>query len=164
MVARSGLVTETARVRHRIRTPPFGGEWPRAPGPEDRRSVEELGPEEASRRTLALKPDISYLTQRRQVLNVGDEPAGFVLPVNYDGCARNGVDEATIYHMGVAPAHRGAGIGRLLLRRATRLLVAHGVWRISCDTAETNQPMIRLFVPEDWTRLPRHERPITVFS
>ena len=133
-------------------------------GPEDRLSVDELGPEEAARRTLGLSPGFSYLQQRWQVLNAGDEPAGFVLPVIYDGCARNGLDEATIYHMGVAPAHRGAGIGRLLLRRATRLLVDHGVWRIFCDTAETNEPMIRLFVQEGWTRLPRHERPVTVFS
>jgi hypothetical protein len=28
-----------------------------------------------------------------------------VLPVIFDGCTRDGLDEATIYHMGVAPAH-----------------------------------------------------------
>jgi ribosomal protein S18 acetylase RimI-like enzyme len=42
----------------------------------------------------------------------------------------DGLDEATIYHLGVAPAHRGAGIGRLLLRRATRILVSHGIWQL----------------------------------
>jgi ribosomal protein S18 acetylase RimI-like enzyme len=51
-------------------------------------------------------------------------------------------------------------VGRLLLRRATRLLVEHGVWRIFCDTAETNAPMIHLFEDEGWRRLPRHERPL----
>jgi ribosomal protein S18 acetylase RimI-like enzyme len=98
---------------------------------------------------------------------VDERPAGFVLPVVYEGCSRGGLDEATIYHIGVAPAHRGAGIGRLLLRRATRVLVSHGVWRIFygvwrifCDTPATNEPMIHLFEQEDWTRLPPHEPPI----
>jgi GNAT superfamily N-acetyltransferase len=133
-----------------------------SPGPEDHRIVDELGVEEAACRTLELSPGFSYLAARWQLLMVGDEPAGFVLPVVYDGCARDGLDEATIYHMGVAPAHRGAGAGRALLRRATRLLVDHGVWRIFCDTPEANEPMIHLFVQEGWTRLPRHERPITI--
>jgi ribosomal protein S18 acetylase RimI-like enzyme len=94
---------------------------------------------------------------------VNAEAAGFVLPVIYDGCSRDGLDEATIYHLGVAPAHRGSGIGRLLLRRATRTLVGHGVWRIYCDTAAVNEPMIRLFEQEGWARLPAHERPISSF-
>lgn len=71
---------------------------------------------------------------------VDGQPAGFVLPVTYDGCSRDGLDEATIYHMGVAPAHRGTGLGRLLLRRTTRVLVDHGVWRIFCDTPANNAP------------------------
>src|SRR6266542_5622523 len=86
----------------------------------------------------------------------------FVLPVIYDGCALDGLDEATIYHMGVSPAHRGTGSGRLLLRHATRLLVEHGVWRIYCDTPSNNEPMIHLFESDGWTRLPAHERPIAV--
>jgi GNAT superfamily N-acetyltransferase len=132
-----------------------------SPGPEDCQAVEALGPDEAAHRTLELSPGFSYLAARWHVLIVDDEPAGFVLPVVYDGCAREGRDEATIYHMGVAPAHRGVGIGRLLLRHATRLLVSHGVWRIFCDTPEANEPMIHLFLDEAWTRLPRHARPIT---
>ena len=70
----------------------------------------------------------------------------------------NGLDEATIFHMGVLPEYRGRGFGRALLRRATR--VAHGVWRIYCDTAADNLPMIRLFASEGWQRLPPHERPV----
>jgi ribosomal protein S18 acetylase RimI-like enzyme len=93
---------------------------------------------------------------------VREQTAGFVLPVTYDGCSRDGLDEATIYHMGVSPAHRGTGIGRLLLRHATRLLVRHGVWRIYCDTPSNNERMIHLFESEGWTRLPAHERPIAV--
>lgn len=131
-----------------------------SPGPEDRYAVELLGAEEAARRILALVPGFSYLPDRWHILSVREQAAGFVLPVIYDGCSRGDLDEATIYHMGVAPAHRGAGIGRLLLRCATRLLVSHGVWRISCDTPSNNDPMIHLFESEGWTRLPAHERPI----
>jgi GNAT superfamily N-acetyltransferase len=134
-----------------------------SPGPEDRHAVEALGPEEAARRLLALAPGFSYLRDRWQILTVGAEAAGFVLPVIYDGCSRNGLDEATIYHLGVAPTHRGAGIGRLLLRRATRILVSHGIWRIFCDTPAGNDPMIRLFEQEGWTRLPAYERPVAAF-
>jgi GNAT superfamily N-acetyltransferase len=131
-----------------------------SPGPEDRHAVEKLGAEDAARRILALAPGFRYLPDRWHVLMVGERAVGFVLPVVYEGCSRKGLDEATIYHMGVAPAHRGAGIGRLLLRRATRELVSHGVWRIFCDTPATNEPMIHLFEQEGWTRLPPYERPI----
>jgi GNAT superfamily N-acetyltransferase len=131
-----------------------------SPGPEDQYAVEVLGPEKAARRTLALAPGFRYLPDRWQVLVVQEHAVGFVLPVTYDGCSRNGLDEATIYHMGVDPARRRNGIGRLLLRRATRLLVNHGVWRIYCDTPSSNAPMIHLFEREGWTRLPAHERPI----
>jgi GNAT superfamily N-acetyltransferase len=133
-----------------------------SPGPEDRYAVEVLGAEEAARRTLALAAGFSYLPDRWHVLSVREQTAGFVLPVIYDGCARDGLDEATIYHMGVSPAHRGTGIGRLLLRHATWLLLTHGVWRIYCDTPSNNAPMIHLFESEGWTRLPAHERPIAL--
>ena len=132
-----------------------------SPGPEDRYAVETLGREEAARRILTLAPGFSYLPERWHVLMANAEPAGFVLPVIYDGCERDGLDEATIYHIGVTPARRGPGFGRLLLRRAMRVLVNHGVWRIYCDTPATNEPMIHLFEQEGWTRLPAHERPIS---
>ncbi len=131
-----------------------------SPGPEDRQAVESLGAEEAARRILTLAYGFSYLPERWHVLMVEEHAAGFVLPVVYEDCSRDGLDEATIYHMGVAPAHRGSGIGRLLLRRATRVLVSHGVWRIFCDTPATNEPMIHLFEQEGWTRLPPYERPV----
>jgi GNAT superfamily N-acetyltransferase len=133
-----------------------------SPGPEDQLAVETLGRLEAARRTLALAPGFSYLPDRWHVLMVGGRAAGFVLPVIYDCCAREGLDEATIYHMGVSPAHRGKGLGRLLLRRATRVLVEHGVWRIFCDTPATNEPMIHLFEQEGWARLPDWERPVSL--
>jgi ribosomal protein S18 acetylase RimI-like enzyme len=85
-----------------------------------------------------------------------------VLPVTFDGCARDGLDEATIYHMGVAPRYRGRGLARLLLRKATRTLVDHGVWQIHCDTAAANAPMIHLFESEGWTRLPAEQQPVNL--
>jgi ribosomal protein S18 acetylase RimI-like enzyme len=131
-----------------------------SPGPEDRHAVEKLGPDGAARRILALAQGFSYLPDRWQVLAIRGKAAGFVLPVVYDNCSRDGLDEATIYHLGVAPEQRGHGIGRLLLRRATRLLVSHGVWRIYCDTPSNDHPMIHLLESEGWTRLPPQERPI----
>jgi GNAT superfamily N-acetyltransferase len=131
-----------------------------SPGGEDRHAVATLGSEEAARRLLALASGFSYLGDRWHVLMVDREPAGFVLPVIYDGCAQDGLDEATIYHLGVAPLHRGTGLGRLLLRRAACVLLRHGVWRIYSDTPANNAPMIHLFEREGWTRLPAHERPV----
>jgi ribosomal protein S18 acetylase RimI-like enzyme len=135
-----------------------------SPGPEDLHAVAVLGAEEAARRVVALAPGFSYLPGRWHVVAVGEAAAGFVLPVIYDGSVRDGLDEATIYHMGVAPEHRGRGIGRLLLRHATRVLVDHGVWRIYCDTASNDAPMIHLFESEGWTRLPAHQRPVAGLS
>jgi GNAT superfamily N-acetyltransferase len=82
--------------------------------------------------------------------------------VTFDGCERGGLDEATIYHMGVARAYRGRGLARLLLRKATQTLIDHGVWRIYCDTAAANAPMIHVFESEGWRRLPAAERPVLV--
>jgi ribosomal protein S18 acetylase RimI-like enzyme len=132
-----------------------------SPGPEDQHAVSVHGREEAARHILGLASGFSYLPDRWHVLMAEGTPVGFVLPVIYDGCARDGLDEATIYHMGVASQSRGSGFGRLLLRRATRTLVDHGVWRIYCDTPASNTPMIRVFEAEGWLRLPIHERTIS---
>jgi len=131
-------------------------------GPEDRAAIDALGAEGAAARILALAPGFSHQAAWWEVLAQDGASAGFVLPVIYDGCRRGDLDEATIYHMGVAPERRGSGLGRLLLRRATRTLLEHGVWRIYCDTPADNAPMIRLFESEGWKRLPAHERPIAV--
>lgn len=129
-------------------------------GPEDRLAVEAFGADGAADRVLALSPGFAYRAGWWQVVTVDGVPAGFVLPVVYEGCARDGLDEATIYHIGVVPEHRGSGLGRLLLRRATRILVDHGVWRIYCDTPADNAPMIHLFENEGWHRLPVRECPL----
>src|SRR5262249_49282437 len=62
-----------------------------SPGPEDCYAVEVLGADDAARRTLALAPGFRYLPDRWHVLSVGEEMAGFVLPVIYDDCSRDGL-------------------------------------------------------------------------
>jgi GNAT superfamily N-acetyltransferase len=123
-------------------------------------AVESLGPTDAAERILLPPDGFSYRPEWWQVLRYDESAAGFVLPVTFDGCERDGLDEATIYHMGIAPAHRGQGFARLLLRKATITLIDHGVWRIYCDTAAVNAPMIHLFESEGWKRLPAEHRPI----
>lgn len=128
----------------------------------DRAAVELLGADGAAMRILAPPRGYSYRAEWSRLLAYDSAAAGFVLPVTFDGCAREGLDEGTIYHMGVAPPYRGRGLGRLLLRRATEILVNHGVWRIHCDTAAANARMIHLFESEGWTRLAAEEQPVTV--
>ena len=126
----------------------------------DLAAVEALGPTGAAERILSPPEGFSYRPEWWQVLRYGESAAGFVLPVTFDGCERDGLDEATIYHMGIAPAHRGQRLARLLLRKATVTLTDHGVWRIYCDTAAANAAMIHLFESEGWKRLPAEQRPI----
>jgi len=114
----------------------------------DNAAVAALGQHGAAETILSPADGFSYCAEWWQVLTYGGAPAGFVLPVTFDCCARDGLDEATIYHMGVAPAYRGRGLARLLLRKATRTLVEHGVWRIYCDTAAANAPMMHVFGTE----------------
>jgi GNAT superfamily N-acetyltransferase len=123
-------------------------------------AVEALGPTAAAERILAPPDGFSHRPEWWQVLRYGESAAGFVLPVTFDGCERDGLDEATIYHMGIVPAYRGQGLARLLLRKATLTLTDHGVWRIYCDTAAVNAPMIHLFESEGWKRLPGEQRPV----
>ena len=126
----------------------------------DMAAVEALGPEGAAKRILSPPTGFSHRAEWWQLLLYGGAAVGFVLPVTFDGCARDGLDEATIYHMGVAPPDRGRGLGRLLLRKATEILVDHGIWRIHCDTAAVNAPMLHLFESEGWARLPPEEHPV----
>jgi ribosomal protein S18 acetylase RimI-like enzyme len=121
----------------------------------DAAAVSVHGATEAARRLLEAPPKwgCSYEPDWWELLTVHGDVAGFVLPATYDDSRRAGRDEATIFHMGVLPTLRGRGFGRLLLQRATEVLMDHGVWRIFCDTAETNHAMIHLFETSGWTRL-----------
>ena len=70
---------------------------------------------------------------------------GFVLPVTYEDGTKNGLEEATIYYIGVLPAYRGQGFATDLLLKGTRVLQDVGIWRIFCDTDVNNHPMIATF-------------------
>jgi ribosomal protein S18 acetylase RimI-like enzyme len=134
-----------------------------SPDASDAAAVAGAGALQAARRLLDAPPrwGVSRQPGWWTLLTLGGEVAAFVLPVTYDTWARHGLDEGTIFHMGVLPEHRGRGLGRALLRRATRTLVVHGVGRISCDTAADNDPMIHLFASEGWHRREPHERPVS---
>jgi len=130
--------------------------------PADIASVGALGPEAAARQLIDLAAEgaVHWREGWWELLLEGEVVAGFVLPVVFDGCRRGDLDEGTIFYVGVSPALRGKGFGRTLLRRATQRLTDHGVWRIYCDTAENNAPMLHLFETEGWERLEPHLRPI----
>lgn len=122
-------------------------------------TVDELGPGEAARRLVHAPPtwQTSYESEWWQLVYVGDEVAGFVLPVTYD---ETNASVGTIFHMGVLPNYRGRGLSRVLLRCSVETLVGAGVERIFCDTAANNTPMIRAFEAERWTRLPDRDVPM----
>ncbi|MEM7133816.1 MAG: GNAT family N-acetyltransferase [Chloroflexota bacterium] len=74
-----------------------------------------------------------------------DELVGFVQPVVFPDCQKDGLEEATIYYIGVLPEQRGHGYGYDLLCQCTRALQEVGVWRIYCDTDVYNASMIKTF-------------------
>ncbi len=96
-----------------------------------------------------------YEADRRwwSIVERGGAASGFVLPVVFSGCTRGGLDEGTIYHVGVVPEQRGHALAHHLLARGTDALLDHGVWRIAVDTAIENAPMIRILERQGWTRL-----------
>ena len=57
----------------------------------------------------------------------------------------DGLEEATIYYIGVLPEYRGQGFATDLLLNGTRVLQDVGVWRVFCDTDANNLPMISTF-------------------
>lgn len=119
----------------------------------DRAAVEKHGAHDAA--VVLLQLADSHFTWRDdwwQLVTVDGEPAGCVMPVLFRKSGRAGSDEGTIFHIGVLPRFRGHGLGRLLLAQATNTLLAHGVWRLYCDTASNNKPMIAAFTSQGWTR------------
>lgn len=113
----------------------------------DRKRVSERNPHEAAEIFLNASIDgFSYQDKWWQFgINETGEIVGFVLPVIFTGCAKEGLEEGTIYYMGVVPEYRGLGFASELLSKGTRTLQDVGVWRIFCDTAVNNVPMISAF-------------------
>lgn len=136
-----------------------------SPDASDIARMTSLGAAETARTVLASVTGwgCTWRTGWWKLLNYRSEPVGFVLPVTYADTFREGRSLGTIFHIGVVPAFRGYGFGRLLLRDATRTLMSNGAYRIYCDTDITNEPMIHLFESEGWRRLPDREVPLTVF-
>lgn len=79
--------------------------------------------------------DKSVLTHRAQA---GRAFAGFIM-------SRIAVDEAEILSVAVAPAHKGAGIGRKLLMLHLGRLMTLGVKTVFLEVGEDNAPALRLY-------------------
>jgi RimJ/RimL family protein N-acetyltransferase len=134
----SDLVTLVTLIGHAMSTSLDRG---------DQQNARRHDPTEAARAFIAAAKEhfeyrlgwwqLAYDAQGRLV--------GFVQPVVYRDCQQGGLEEGTIYYIGVAPEHRGRGYIRDLLSRGTQVLQGIGVWRVYCDTDVVNAPMIAAF-------------------
>lgn len=113
----------------------------------DQKQVLESGSRQAAKKLLSESKDgFLYQDEWWQIgFSSDDRIVGFIFPVIYPGCAKNGLEEATIYYIGVLPEHRGHGFATDLLLKGTRVLQDVGVWRVFCDTDANNIPMISTF-------------------
>lgn len=111
------------------------------------KQVVERGSRQAAEQFLSESKDgFLYQNEWWQIgVSSDDRVVGFVFPVIYQGCAKDGLEEATIYYIGVLPEHRGQGFATDLLLKGTRVLQDVGVWRVFCDTDVNNIPMISTF-------------------
>lgn len=136
-----------------------------SPDPSDAHAVQRLGTLGAARDLLGeARPFFDFAPAWWQRADdEHGEPVGFVLPVVFaqEERTRDGLREGTIFYVGVLPAQRGKGHGHALLAQATRTLCSVGVWRIFCDTAENNAPMIAAFRAAGYLERGPWERPIS---
>jgi ribosomal protein S18 acetylase RimI-like enzyme len=59
-----------------------------------------------------------------------------------------------VYHLAVAPAERGRGVGRALMRRSLAALKAEGVTRVLLLVASDNAGGQRFWLREGWEEMP----------
>lgn len=113
----------------------------------DQKKVSEYGSRKAAEQFLAKSRDgFLYQDEWWQFgLNSSEEVVGFVLPVIYEDCAKDGLEEGTIYYVGVLPEYRGLGFANDLLSKGTQTLQTVGIWRVFGDTDVNNIPMISAF-------------------
>ncbi len=111
------------------------------------RKVSEHEPYEAAERFLSSASDgFFYQNDWWQFgINENGDIVGFVLPVIFEGCTKEGLEEGTIYDIGIVPEYRGLGFANDLLLQGTRTLQDVGVWRVFCDTPVSNVRMISAF-------------------
>lgn len=72
---------------------------------------------------------------------LGKDAAGVVLPQVFP----KHDDEGTLFYVGVRPAFRGRGYGKVLHAAGLEFLSRHGVMKYVGSTDERNLPMIRVF-------------------
>jgi ribosomal protein S18 acetylase RimI-like enzyme len=111
------------------------------------KQVLEHEPQEAAEKFLnSARDGFSYQDGWWQFgINENGEIIGFVLPVIFEECVKEGLEEGTIYDIGVLPEYRGLGFANDLLSQGTRTLQNVKIWRIFCDTAVSNVRMISAF-------------------
>lgn len=113
----------------------------------DQKRSAEADPQAATERFLDVPRDyFSYQPEWWQFgINQTGDIVGFVFPVICNGYAKGGLEEGSLYYIGVLPEYRGLGFANDLLAQGTRTLQEVGVWRVFCDTAVVNAPMIAAF-------------------
>jgi ribosomal protein S18 acetylase RimI-like enzyme len=129
----------------------------------DQKAVIKLGAARAADKYVAaIADDFDYRSEWWQLgFDEAGKLAGFIQPVIYRGCAKNGLEEGTIYYIGVVPEQRGKRYINDLLCKATRILQEVGVWRIFCDTYVLNTPMIKAFKEVGYRQFgPAKRRPL----
>jgi ribosomal protein S18 acetylase RimI-like enzyme len=94
------------------------------------------------------KPNVVVLVAERDRVVLGYTYAGVE---GYDYMSLRGPAGA-LYDIVVDPAHRGRGVGRLLLDAALAALKARGVPRVVLSTAERNETAQRLFARAGFRR------------
>lgn len=94
------------------------------------------------------EPDIVVLVAERGGEVIGYTYAGIE---GYDYMSLRG-PAGVLYDIVVDPAHRGEGVGRLLLDATLGALEAKGAPRVVLSTAERNEPAQRLFARAGFRR------------
>ena len=119
----------------------------------DQKEIAESGSVEAAKSFVAEADEYFGYEQSwwQLAYDSNDELVGFVQPVIFPNCQKDGLEEATIYYIGVLPEKRGNGYAYDLLCQCTRILQEVGVWRIYCDTdvyniKEIGSPCFSMFL------------------
>ena len=91
----------------------------------------------------------SQLEEKDVAVLVADQDG---MVIGYTYCGVEGIDymalrgpAGALYDVVVDPAHRGRGVGRMLVNAAMEFLRSHGAPRVVLSTAVKNEPARRLF-------------------